>query len=388
MARGGAGPWWLAFYASMAAAFWAKGAAALLALAVALLWALASGRPDRWRVLRLPAGLAVFAALVAPWLLGKLVFERAEMGEVVIADNLLWYLPRSAAILAGPPQHLFGILFPWILVAPVAVWQAARALRERHPDRDAVLFLLAWAAALIACLGLSEQQRLRYYLPVIAPVALLVGWWLASAAGPGRVAGGLPWRLYGVLAIVLGVATAAAMLVRPTWTNRTHVAFPASAVEVAVMGGGLVLMLAAVALGVRRRRIQQAFAVAWIGSALWVAGWYHWELERRNAAYDYPRVRSEARRLLPEAPVVAAWGVYELPFSFYFGRQVAAIRTAGDLRRVMAAHPRSSAVVTRSVLDQVEDRGRLHVVPLDRLNFDSIVLVSYTPDSPRAGARP
>jgi 4-amino-4-deoxy-L-arabinose transferase-like glycosyltransferase len=361
----------------MAAAFWAKGAAALLALAVAVLWVIVDRPRGGWRALHLPGGLALFAAIVAPWLVGKLALETAEMSEVVVADNLLWYLPRSPAILAGPPQHLFGILFPWVLVAPLAVWQALRAVRERRRDRDALVFLLAWTGALVACLAISEQQRLRYYLPLISPVALLVGWW--AAAEPSPASRGLPWRVYGALAVVLGIATAAATIVRPTWSNRTHVAFPGSSLEITVVAAGLIAMLAALVYGVRRGRLRQAFAAAWVGSAVWVAGWYHWELERRNAAYDYPRVHAEARRLLPEAPVVAAWGVYELPFSFYFGRPVKAIQTAGDLERVMSEHPRSSAVLTRAALEHVEPRRTLRVLPLDRLNFDPIVLVSYAP---------
>jgi len=132
----------------------------------------------------------------------------------------------------------------------------------------------------------------------------------------------------------------------------------------------------------------RAFALAWIGSALWVGGWYHWELGRRNAAYDYPRVHAEAKRLLPEAPVVAAWGVYELPFSFYFDHKVVSVATDHDLRRIMTQQPGSSAVLSEAALAQVEDRARLRVVPLDRLNFDSIVLVTYSPDAPRAAARP
>jgi len=122
---------------------------------------------------------------------------------------------------------------------------------------------------------------------------------------------------------------------------------------------------------------------AWLGAALWVGGWYHWELERRNAAYDYPRAHTEAARLLPEAPVVAAWGVYELPFSFYFDRKVVAVATDGDLRRVLAEHPRASAVLTEAALGHVENRARLRVLPLNRLNFDSIVLVT-----PRAATGP
>src|ERR1700675_2283022 len=100
------GPWWLGFWGAMAAAFWAKGAAALLPLAVAVAWGLVFRRPGWWRALRLPAGLALFAALIAPWWIGKLVTPTTEMHDVVVSDNLLWYLPRSLVVLAGPPRHL------------------------------------------------------------------------------------------------------------------------------------------------------------------------------------------------------------------------------------------------------------------------------------------
>ena len=155
------------------------------------------------------------------------------------------------------------------------------------------------------------------------------------------------------------------------------------------MAAGLVVMLAALVYGVSRRRLRQFFAVACLGGAMWVTGWYHWELDRRNAAYDYPRVRVEVERLSPEAPVVATWGVYDLSLSFYLGRPVLPVQTLGDLDRVMAEHPGGSAVLSRAALGEVGDRRHLRVLPLDWLNFEPIVLVTY-PDAaaPRAGSRP
>jgi 4-amino-4-deoxy-L-arabinose transferase-like glycosyltransferase len=386
---GRTGLWWLGFWGAMAGAFWAKGAAALLPLAVAVAWGLVFRRPGWWRALRLPAGLTVFAALIAPWWIGKLVTQTTEMRDAVVSDNLFWYLPQSLAVLAGPPQHLVGILFPWVFVLPPAVWQAVMAVRRRTPERETLGLVIAWAATLLVCIGIAEQQRLRYYLPLVPPAALLIGWWAARIAGGERAERRMPWRVYAGIAAVLSLATAVAALARPTWSEARHVAFPASAIEAGVMAAGLVVMLAALVYGVRRRRLRQVFAVACLGGAVWVTGWYHWELERRNAAYDYPRVRAEALRLLPEAPVVATWGVYDLPLSFYLGRRVVPVQTLGDLDRVMADHPRSSAVLTQAALGEVVDRSHLRVLPLDWLNFDPLVLVSY-PDAaaPRAGSRP
>src|SRR5262249_22172786 len=175
---------------------------------------------------------------------------------------------------------------------------------------------------------------------------------------------------------------------RPSWAQSAKLAFPTSITEVCVMAAGLVLLVAGLSWGMRRAVMGPAFAVAWIGSALWVGGWYHWELDRRNAAYDYPRVQAEAVRLLPESPVVAAWGVYELPFSFYFDRRVVSVASDGDLRRVMAQPPGSSAALTGAALALVGDRDKFRVLPLDRLNFDSLVLVTYSSEPSSPPARP
>ena len=386
---GRTGPWWLGFWGAMACAFWAKGAAALLPLAVAVAWGLVFRRPGWWRALQLPVGLVLFAALIAPWWIGKLVTQATEMSDAIVSDNLLWYLPQSLAVLAGPPQHLVGILFPWVFVLPPAVWQAVTAVRRRAREREALGLVIAWAATLLACVGIAEQQRLRYYLPLVPPAALLIGWWAARIVSGERAERRMPWRVYAGIAAVLSLTTAVAALARPTWSEARHVGFPTSPVEAGVMAAGLVVMLAALVYGARRRRLRQVFAVACLGGAAWVTGWYHWELERRNAAYDYPHVRAEALRLLPEAPVVATWGVYDLPLSFYLGRRVLPVRTLGDLDRVMAEHPRGSAVLSHAALGEVGDRRHLRVLPLDSLNFDPIVLVSY-PDAPapRAGSRP
>jgi 4-amino-4-deoxy-L-arabinose transferase-like glycosyltransferase len=389
MVAGRTGPWWLGFWGAMAGAFWAKGAAALLPLAVAVAWGLVFRRPGWWRALRLPVGLVIFAALIAPWWIGKLMTQTAGMRDTVVSDNLLWYLPRSLTVLTGPPQHLVGILFPWVFVLPPAVWQAVAAVRRRAPEREALAFVIAWAATLLACVGISEQQRLRYYLPLVPPASLLIGWWAARIASGERAERRIPWRGYAGIAAGLSLATAVAALARPTWSEARHVALPASAVEAAVMAAGLIVMLAALVYGARRRRLRQVFAVACLGGAAWVTGWYHWELERSNAAYDYPRVRVEVERLLPEAPVVATWGVYDLPLSFYLGQRVLPVQTLGDLDRVMAEHPGGSAVLSQAALAEVGDRRHLRVLPLDWLNFAPIVLVSY-PDAaaPRAGSRP
>src|SRR5439155_343810 len=112
-------------------------------------------------------------------------------------------------------QSAFGILFPWVFVVPIVLVEAARLLRRRGADRnavfsDAVFLLIMSFVTMFVVIALSQQQRFRYYLPLVAPVALLSGWWAESVVR-GRVALKIPWRVCaagGVLLVAAGIAGA------------------------------------------------------------------------------------------------------------------------------------------------------------------------------------
>jgi 4-amino-4-deoxy-L-arabinose transferase-like glycosyltransferase len=382
MLRGQPGAWWIGFYGFTAAAFWAKGPAGLLPLAVALACVLVCRRPGAWRDLRLLHGLALLLIITAPWWVREALSDHAAVRNVVLVDYLSWYVPWNpgAAALAAPAQHVFGILFPWVLVVPAALAQAVRMTREeRGQERDGILFLLLWAAVLLVFVGISQQQRLRYYLPLLAPVSLLIGWWVAALTrrAPAR---GIPWRAYAVAGAVLGALTAAFVAVRPEWFRKLDELVPSSIGEVAVIAAALALMIAAVVYGMQRNRLAQAFGVAWVASAVLVAGSYHWQIERRNAAYDYARLRAEMRaRLIHDPPLVATSGVQELPFVFYFGQRVVAAQTAADVQRALAQNSGTVAILTDTAIAGWGEQPRLTVLLHDRLASRSISVVGYAP---------
>src|SRR5207245_2533212 len=161
---------WIGFYVFVALAFWAKGPGGFLPLIVAFAWAAASRRSASWR------------ALVR-------LFHHAEgLRQAVVQNQLFWYLPHELrpGMVAEPIQNAFGILFPWVFVVPVVLVEAVRLLRRRGADNnavfcDAVFLLMISLVTMFAVIALSQQQRFRYYLPLVAPVALLSGWWAESA---------------------------------------------------------------------------------------------------------------------------------------------------------------------------------------------------------------
>jgi 4-amino-4-deoxy-L-arabinose transferase-like glycosyltransferase len=372
---GARGHHWLGFYGFTALAFWAKGPAGFMPLAVGLGWAIAFRRAHGWRRLRLVPGLACLAALVAPWWLLAIETDSAAVRDAVVIDHLMWYLPTTLTwkSVTSPLRNSFGILFPWVLVIPVVLVQAVRAARGEEAGRERVQLLLVWALVTLVAVGVSRQQRLRYYLPLVPPVALLIAWWLAVSVPRRRGAPRLPWRAYAVAAALVLLMSAGVLVAHGGLPRDAVISLPASVLEVLVLGGGLAAMLGALVWGVRRGRLGRAFALAWLGSAAFVAGAYHWEMERFNAANDFPRVSQRMWPALRDASVVASWGVPELPLSFYFNRPVVAVESSADLDRVMSAGGLAVAIMTEGVL--ASNPERVEVLMNDRLALRAISLV-------------
>jgi 4-amino-4-deoxy-L-arabinose transferase-like glycosyltransferase len=174
----------VAFYGLVALAFWTKGPAGLLPVAVVLAWALvATGRRGLARLVSVP-GITLLGLLIAAWWwLGAVAGREAFTEGVVQGDMLRWYLPSRGPrwrALTEPIAQTATVLLPWVAVAPFAIWSALRS-RGKGPERwRRAALLLAWAAVVFVAIGVSREQRMRYYLPLCPPVAILIGaWWAA-----------------------------------------------------------------------------------------------------------------------------------------------------------------------------------------------------------------
>jgi len=99
-------------------------------------------------------------------------------------------------------------LLPWLLLLPVTVWAARRALAsDAAPgDRRPWRFLLAWIATSVLFFSLASGKRLRYLLPIEPAFALLFAAtlrvWLADSPRAPRV--------LAIAALVLGIGALAA----------------------------------------------------------------------------------------------------------------------------------------------------------------------------------
>src|SRR5262245_7770900 len=187
-----------AFYGVTGLAFLTKGPVGLMPLAAALgFQILAHGPRGVARLVSVP-GIALLALLTIPWpLLALHVARQQFVDDVLLKDmhaNYFGLGDRQWRRLTEPIRQAVTVLLPWSLLAPVALWSAAR---ESAPEKARPTWLvLAWAAAAFCLTAVSMRQRLRYYLPLCPPMALLIAvWWRglrwpqwAGVAGPICVA--------------------------------------------------------------------------------------------------------------------------------------------------------------------------------------------------------
>ena len=168
-----------AFYAFTGLAFLAKGPAGLIPLAAALVYELVEhGRRGPRRLFSAP-GLVVLGLLIAPWPILAFAARGHHFVRDVLVSDMQWqYFGLRGwhwRRLIEPINQVMIVLFPWSLLAPFAVWAA---IRESNPQEGRPTRLpLVWAATVFLLIATSERQRLRYYLPLCPPVALLVAAW-------------------------------------------------------------------------------------------------------------------------------------------------------------------------------------------------------------------
>jgi 4-amino-4-deoxy-L-arabinose transferase-like glycosyltransferase len=374
MAQARPGPWWIGFYGFAGMAFWAKGPAGLLPLAVGIAYAAVVGRHRTWS-LRLASGVPLVGGLVGLWwLLGSLSNSQA-LAHAVVTDHLAWYRPQAPGLgaLTAPVRNLVDALFPWVLLAPVTIPWVVRFRGERR-SRGALGLLLVWIGVTVALVGASHQQRLRYYVPVVPPAALVIGWWLQGAAREYRRIDRILWRVCLAVALLLILGAATALAANASLWRRLLAALPGSPLSIVAIVGALAVILVALILGAFRHNARGAVVAMWIGSALWLIASDRVDVERHNVAGDYAHLAAGMAPLLGEAPLVAAWGMAELPLAFYADRTVVSMESDRELRDVMAREPRSLVVATEANWRRLEEPG-LTVLARDRLASKPVVLV-------------
>lgn len=154
----------------------AKGPAGLLPPLLAIVaFALATGRRDLLRQLRIPSGLAIWAAVVLAWLVPAAISGGVGYLEtMVFKQNLTRY--------ADPWHHfqpwyyyltvLPADFFPWSFLLPGALWVGAKRIFDER--RTGYALMVAWFLVTLVFFSLSPAKRTVYILTLYPALAALV----------------------------------------------------------------------------------------------------------------------------------------------------------------------------------------------------------------------
>ncbi len=319
-----------AFYALCALATLTKGLIGIVIPAmvigawIVLLW--------DWRLLRaihLPTGLLLFLAIAAPWhvLAAQANPEFAQF--YFIHEHFQRYLTtvhmRYQPWWFFAPVLVLGML-PWIgLVFPAlrAAWPGWRA---RHEQREEI-FLLLWIGLVFAFFSASGSKLIPYILPMLPPLALLLGRYLAHA-GPAPAPKGLRsgFWLFLVATAALGAYLTVELARRPE-----------AQADVLRLGSGAYLMLAGLLLAVlahfllgRLATVTRPLAALAAGAALLVLA-LGATLPALDDKYSVKALALELKARLQPADEVTTLRAYYQDLPVYLARRITVVDWKGEL---------------------------------------------------------
>jgi 4-amino-4-deoxy-L-arabinose transferase-like glycosyltransferase len=351
------------YYLCLAGALATKGPAALMGLAAALAVVLIE---DGWRGLRwlrLPMGLGILTVCTLPWvLLYLLQTERSYVGGVVVGHYGEWYFrEKPGSRLAAFADNL-GRFLPWTLFLVPGLWWW---WRDRDPRRRP---LLAWTVTIAVAVGLSGEQRARYFLPVLPSLAVLLAEVLVRAPREGgRLGRRAIMATYG--ALLLAAVVVIALLLGPAGRGSVgaDVFTPAAGwerglVSLLLLGGPAAAL---VILAKRGAGLGATLAVTIaLGGILFVEGCgYPARYEERLNIRGF--TAAMAAKLSP-AERVLAYPDANLYYDYYLRRPVRELGTAAELDALLVSPQPGDVLLMReagwaAVRSQAESRWEVRL---------------------------
>jgi 4-amino-4-deoxy-L-arabinose transferase-like glycosyltransferase len=239
------------FYASAALATLTKGLIGLVFPGMIIFtWMLVM---NEWRILRsmyLPSGLALFLLIAAPW---HILINRAN------PEFFDFYFIREhfQRFLTTVHHHykpawfyvpiLIGGMFPWSVFLMQAMRHAvpSGSWKERKNYRSEI-FLLLWALLIFLFFSASSSKLIPYLLPVLPPLALLIGKYLADVWDKTVPIRGFMAGLTALTGMTALLLLTVPFLARYRPGLVPEVFLPFEAALAAVLLGGIVLTSAAI----------------------------------------------------------------------------------------------------------------------------------------------
>lgn len=306
-----------------------------------------------WRAfgsLRPALGLAVIAAIVAPWYVAVGVATDGAWLAGFLGHHNLGRFTQPLEGHRGPFFYYAVALvigmFPWSIFFPATLAEIRRSLGHRDERMPSFLFVTAWALVILGIFTLARTKLPNYVLPAYPAIALalatFVERWLRRpdmlAHRSFRIAIG-SYALTGA-GMIIGLGVAAYLLFPDAlWL---------SAVGLIPLGG------AAAVWWFQRQQRSEAAALAFGGSAVLLSlALFGVAADAASAWQTSPAIAALAREA--GAPL-ATYEFFEPSLVFYHARPVTRIHDARELAKFVAGNPRACVVTTRERLAEIESK--------------------------------
>lgn len=362
---------WLFYgmYASAALATLTKGLIGFLVTgAVMFLWLLICNQWRRLRPFYLPSGAGLFLAIAAPWHI--LAAQHNDLWANFYFVHEHW--ARFTTTVHGRYQPwwyfipiVFGGLFPWMgFIWPALQTNLTGGWVRRQVNWEAWFFAI-WAAFILLFFSLSQSKLIPYILPILLPLAILVGQWLA-----GIIKEDARPRLRVGLGIFATVATALALAIGYVVLNRGSARNTAQ-IDV-LRGDGLCIALAlligaSLVLWSWRKKTALTTLMIMGGTALVM----YLALAHSQDKISRPGTVDLAARFTAQAKPgdrIYHYREYFHDFSFYAQREVGVVGNAGEIELALDPEARASGRFINEIefRQQWQGPGRIWAVARKR----------------------
>ena len=269
-----------------------------------------------WRAIATPISVLLFVAILLPWIVA-VSRQVPDFLHYALVTETIRRVSTAELHRTGPVWYFLPILpaaaLPWSLVA-VAGWKRS-TLRTENGELDRrIVLLLIWIFVPLLFFTLAQSKRPQYILPLIAPIALLVGalWSREGARLSGARAATVFLATIGLTMVVLGGQVASLLDV----TSEIAARIPATAVA---LGGVAIAAAVGGWLGAKRwEAALLAFALP-VASIPFVSGGLMREIGRDRSTAEVAAALD--RVLTPETQVVGV-RTYPLSLPFYIRRPI------------------------------------------------------------------
>ncbi len=374
MARRG---WFYLFYLTSALTVLTKGLVGIVIPGMVIgAWIAILGE---WRLLRamyLPTGLLLFLAVAGPWHYFVAQANPEFNQFYFVHEHLQRYLTkvhqRYEPMWFFIPV-LFAGMYPWSAFLPHMLRDMSRGFwRERRQHRE-IWFLCLWALLPFLFFSLSSSKLIPYILPILPPLALLFGRWLARMLDQPKRFGHTEF----VLLLLLGVFFTAAIVLAAIFLPN----HPSVARATTQIGPGLFFMAISMLLAgllpfcanLWHNRYTTILAL-FAGATLLIGTFDHY-LSRVDAGRSVKDLAMDLRKVLAPGDEVMTYQAYYQDLPVYIRQRVTIVDWKGELEFGTTVEDTSAWMIDQEMLRRRWLEPRTIYLLTDTSNYNNLLLV-------------